>query len=91
MSPATVATGGRPFTLTILGYNFTRESVVRWNGSDRPTTAGSSQVSASITAADIAVPGIAQIVVFNPPPGGGTSNALNMAIHIALLTNANGL
>jgi hypothetical protein len=25
------------FTLTVTGYGFTPDSVVRWNGSDRPT------------------------------------------------------
>ncbi len=49
---------------------------MRWNGSARTTTfVSSSQLTAAILAADIAAAGTAQVTVFNPTPGGGTSNA----------------
>jgi len=74
--PASMLAGGPGFTLTVEGYNFSDVSVVRWNGSDRPTAYDySGRVTASITAADIASNGTAQVTVFNPAPGGGTSNA----------------
>ncbi len=74
--PSATAPGGPAFTLTVIGSNFVSSSVVRWNGSDRPTAFLSAvQVSAQIPASDIAVSGIAAITVFNPAPGGGSSNS----------------
>lgn len=84
ISPSSVAAGGADFTLTVSGTNFGAGSIVRWNGSDRTTTfVNSGQVSAAILASDISVIGTVQISVFNPPPGGGTSNALTFTITAA--------
>jgi hypothetical protein len=58
------------------GSGFVATSKVRWNGADRPTTfVSASQLTASIPSSDIAAAGTAQVTVFNPIPGGGTSNA----------------
>ncbi len=78
LQPSANAAGGPAFTLIVYGSsNFVTGSVVRWNGSDRPTAFLSAvQVSAQIPASDIAVSGIAAITVFNPAPGGGSSNSL---------------
>lgn len=73
--------GGGPFTLTVNGSNFISTSTVRWNGTTRTTTFKSStQLTATIASADIAAPGTAQVTVFNPAPGGGTSNAVVFTI-----------
>src|SRR5713226_6640260 len=81
ISPNSADTGGAAFTLTVNGRNFVTGSVVRWNGSDRPTAfISASQVSAQIPASDIAVAGTAAITVFNPAPGGGASNSLTFTI-----------
>ncbi len=81
ISPNSAAAGGVAFTLTVNGSNFGTGSVVRWNGSDRPTAFISvSQVSAQIPASDIAVAGTAAITVFNPAPGGGASNSFTFSI-----------
>jgi len=67
--------------LLVDGQNFVATSVVRWNGDDRPTTFySSSQVSAQISVSDIAAAGTANVAVFNPGPGGGTSNASTFTI-----------
>jgi YVTN family beta-propeller protein len=67
--------------LLVDGQNFVAGSVVRWNGSDRPTTVGNSgQLSAQISASDIASPGTAAVTVFNPTPGGGSSNTATFTI-----------
>jgi 6-phosphogluconolactonase len=57
-------------------------SVVRWNGSDRPTANNGSVngLTAQISASDIAAAGTAVVTVFNPAPGGGTSNPLTFTI-----------
>ena len=68
--------------LTVVGVNFAPSSVVRWNGSDRPTTSNGSinGLTAQISASDIAVAGTASVTVFNSGPGGGTSNSLIFTI-----------
>ncbi len=79
--PTVAAVGGPAFTLRVLGSNFVLSSVVRWNGSDRPTAfLGSSLLSAQIPAGDIAATGRAAITVLNPESGGGTSNAVTFSI-----------
>jgi len=85
LSPASVPAGGPDFTLTVNGSNFiSGASRVRWNSVDRMTTfVSSSQLRALIPASDIANPGTAQVAVFNPAPGGGTSNAQTFTITAA--------
>jgi hypothetical protein len=81
LSPSTVTARGGDFTLTVNGSGFVGTSVVRVNGADRATTfVNNTQLQAAITAADIAAAGSAQITVFTPAPGGGTSNALTLTI-----------
>ena len=81
LSPASAAVGGAAFTLTVNGSGFNTASVVRWNGADRATTfVSSAQLRAAISAADLAVQGIAQVAVFVPAPGGGLSSALPFTI-----------
>ena len=81
LSPATTVSGGAGFTLIVNGSNFVLTSVVQWNGSNRSTAfVSSSQVTAQITAADIATAGAATVTVFNPAPGGGSSNSSTFTI-----------
>src|SRR5262249_45011541 len=59
------------------GTNFINGSVVRWNGANRITTfINGTSLSAAIPASDIANAGSANVTVFNPTPGGGTSQSL---------------
>jgi hypothetical protein len=75
LSPAAASAGGPAFTLTVNGTGFVNGSVVKWNGVNHTTTFGSdTHLMAAITAADIATAGTAAVTVFNPTPGGGTSN-----------------
>jgi DNA-binding beta-propeller fold protein YncE len=54
---------------------------VRWNGSDRPTTVDAiNGLTAQISASDVAAAGTAAVTVFNPGPGGGSSNASTFTI-----------
>jgi hypothetical protein len=81
ISPASATVGDAGFTLAVNGAGFVNGSVVRWNGSDRLTTfVSGARLQAMITAADIATVGAANITVYNPGPGGGTSNALMFTI-----------
>ena len=81
ISPDVAKAGGPGFTLFVNGTNFIPSSIVRWNGSDRTTTVVSNQqLTAEITSADITLPGTATVTVFNPAPGGGTSNTINFCL-----------
>ena len=81
LNPPSATPGGPAFTLTVNGTGFVSSSVVRWNGSSRTTTyVSSTQLTAAITMVDIAVAGTPNVTVFNPAPGGGTSNAVSFAV-----------
>jgi subtilase family protein/fervidolysin-like protein/List-Bact-rpt repeat protein len=83
LQPFTAAVGVA-FALQVNGTNFVRSSVVRWNGIDQPTAfISNTQLTASITAADIAAAGDAQVTVVNPAPGGGASNAFPVTVYDA--------
>jgi YVTN family beta-propeller protein len=64
------------------GPDYVAGSVVRWNGSNRPTASNGSvnALTAQISASDIAAADTALVTVFNPAPGGGTSNSLTFTI-----------
>jgi Bacterial Ig-like domain (group 3)/FG-GAP-like repeat len=82
--PDTVAPGGSGFTLNINGTGFVSGSVVNWNGSARTTTfVSSSQLTASISASDVATASTASVTVVNPTPGGGVSNVAFLQVTTA--------
>ena len=57
------------FTLTVNGTGFTTNSVVRWNGSDRPTTfVSGTRLTAAIYAADVSAIGDIPVTVYDPYP-----------------------
>ena len=71
---------GEPeFILSVRGSDIVDGAVVRWGGSDRPTTfVSSTEVTASIGAADLAVGNVVPITVRNPD--GGISNPLLFSV-----------
>ena len=73
--PTTATPGGAGFTLTVNGTGFISGATVNWNGSARTTNfVSSSQLTATINAADIATAGTAAVTVSNP--SSGTSNVV---------------
>ncbi len=87
LSPSWGIAGGPSFTMTVDGTNFVSGTIVQWNGSDRVSSVVSStEVNATILAADIATAGTASVTVNNPPPGGGTSNAIDFDIYPTLVS-----
>lgn len=82
LAPSSKVAGTGAFTLTVNGANFVNgTSTVRWNGSNRTTTfVSATQLTAAITAADIASSGTANVTVAN---GSGVSNALPFLIDLA--------
>lgn len=75
--PGVALTGSGQFLLTLTGRNFAVNSVVRWNGTDRPTTfINSTMLQALIPASDVLTAGTINVTVFTPTPGGGTTTGL---------------
>jgi hypothetical protein len=73
LNPATTSAGGPAFSLSVLGTNFVSGTVVTWNGTSLPTTyLSATQVTAQVSAAQIATATTAVILVANP--GGAGSN-----------------
>lgn len=82
LNPSTVAAGRSALTLAVSGTGFVPTSTVRWNGSDRATSyLSSTSLTATIPAGDVATTGTASVTVFNPPPGGGSSNPKNLIVN----------
>jgi len=64
ISPTNAPAGSPAILLTVNGSNFASSSVVDWNTSDRATSfKSSSQLAATITAADLAASGTAGVTV----------------------------
>jgi len=81
VSPASTLAGGAAFALTVNGTGFVSGATVLWNGSSRTTTfVSATQITASITAADIALAGTFAVSVSNPAPGGGASSTLPVVV-----------
>jgi hypothetical protein len=82
--PTSATAGGQGFTLTVNGTNFVNGSVVNFGGAAKTTSYGSTtQLTAAITAADIANAAVVPVTVTNPTPGGGTSNSVNFTVNAA--------
>lgn len=81
IAPTSATEGDGALTLTVTGTGFTVGSLVRFNGTSRPTTFLSpTTLQATISAADLLTPGVYPVTVFNPLPGGGTSSSVNFTV-----------
>ena len=80
LSPSSASAGGAGFVLTVTGRGFVSGSVVRWNGSDRPTTfVSATELRATISTDNLSA-GTPSVRVFSPLPGGGISNPLRFTV-----------
>ena len=81
MTPAYAVAGGAAFTLTVNGSGFIPGSTVYWGTRALPTTyVKNDQLTAQVTAVDIAQTGQTSVSAQTPSPGGGTSNILHFEI-----------
>ncbi len=89
ISPNMANPGSGGFALTLMGTNFlgtvggTPTTQVRWNGSVRSTNAmlvNATTITVDIPASDVASGGLNLLTVFNPSPGGGSSNAQTFTV-----------
>jgi len=77
IGPASAVAGSGDLSLAVTGNGFVAGSVVRWNGADLVTTySGGTQLSATVLASSLAAVQTAQVTVYTPEPGGGTSSVL---------------
>ena len=83
ISPTSTMAGSTDLTVTVNGSNFVADSRVRWGDSDRLTSyVSTTQLKTLLPASDLAQgTGGCIIAVFNPPPGGGTSNCQNFLVN----------
>jgi YVTN family beta-propeller protein len=87
VSPTFVTAGGAAFTLTVTGTGFVSGAIVQWNGMALVTTfVSATQLTAVVPAGDLAAAGTASVIVFNPTPGGGASNAVTENIDTVTTT-----
>jgi uncharacterized protein (TIGR03437 family) len=81
VSPSMISASGPPFTLTVKGTNFVNNSTIRWNNLNRTTTfVSATELRALIPESDIFSSGTANVTVFSPVPGGGTTAPLTVSI-----------
>ena len=80
-SPAAVTHGSGNTLLTVRGSGFVPGSVVNWNNKAFSAKyVSETEMTVYVPKAAVAAPGTAAIVVKNPTPGGGKSNALTVTI-----------
>ena len=81
LAPLRLTTQTPALNVEIKGSGFAHSAVVRVNGSARETVFNSSaSLFAKLVPGDVAQEGVLNIVVFNPPPGGGSSTPLRMTV-----------
>jgi hypothetical protein len=81
-NPASVDAGSADLIFTVYGSNFIPTSVIQWNGVGLTTSyLSDSYLVMQVPASNLANPGIAEISVLTPGPGGGSSTSLLFGIN----------
>ena len=82
LSPKLVQSGSAAFTLTVNGTGFNANSIVNLGSAALTTTyVSATQLTAAVTAPEIATYGWAAVNVSNPAPGGGVSSVVPLTIY----------
>ena len=81
LSPAWGSAGGAPFTLTVNGSGFLATSTVYWGTTPLTTQfVSGTQLTAQVTASELASAETASVTVQNPAPGGSVSKQFQFAV-----------
>jgi uncharacterized protein (TIGR03437 family) len=81
ISPSSVPAGASSATVTISGAGLTQASSISFNGVLHASSyVSSSQLTVALSKTDLSTVGSVAIVVTNPSPGGGTSNAVEFNV-----------
>ena len=87
LSPSSVIAGSAGQPLAINGTGFIASSVVTYNGvAHAATLVSSTQLTIMLSASDQGTAGTYPVVVINPAPGGGGSNAFNFTVRSGALS-----
>lgn len=84
--PSNVVAGSPDLTVSVVGTGFVATSrgatFAYWNGFPRSTTLNQTtgELAVQIFASDVATPGVVNVTVINPAPGGGTSTAVPFTV-----------
>jgi hypothetical protein len=90
VAPNAIRSGSTDTTITVTGTNFAPGSTVVLGSTMLTTTyTSSTQLSATVPAAQLASMGWSSISVFSPAPGGGTSNSTPLTVYSVLSLGAN--
>jgi len=82
LSPTSAMAGAAKQTLTINGTNFLSSSTVTYNAVAHDATfVNSTQLTISLSTSDQATAGSYAVVLTNPTPGGGASNAMGFMVN----------
>ena len=82
LSPTSATEGAAAQSLTLTGTNFVSNSSVTFNGVAHTTTfVSATELKITLSTSDQAAAGIYAVVVSNPAPGGGASNAVNFTVN----------
>jgi hypothetical protein len=82
VSPALLIAGAADTTFTLTGSNFTASSTVNFGNVPFSTTfVSSTQLTVSVTAANLAQAGNVAVTVSNPLPGGGNSQSVPVVLY----------
>jgi YVTN family beta-propeller protein len=85
LSPTSITAGTSEVDLVVTGSGFVPASRVQLDGIDHATLfVADTRLRAPLVASELLQPRTAEITVFNPAPGGGTSAALSFTIEAAL-------
>ena len=86
-NPTSVVAGASDTPFDVTGSNFLATSVIAWNGTALSTTfVSSSELKATVPAADLAGSSASQITVRNPAPGGGSSQGIVVDVNSPIPT-----
>jgi hypothetical protein len=90
ITPAAIKSGASDTTITVTGTNFASGASVYLGSLELPTSyASSTTLTATVPAAQLTKLGWVAVTVFNPTPGGGTSNALPLSVFSVIALGAN--
>lgn len=81
VDPSTLSAGGTKTSVTVRGTNFVNGAIGLIGGADRPTTfVSTTELRVEVQSEDLIESGTLEIQVRNPPPGGGLSNKVTVAV-----------
>jgi 6-phosphogluconolactonase len=81
ITPQNATVGSAGLTVTVNGSGFVSTSTVNWNGTSLVTTGSGTQLTATVTTADLATVGLAQVTVVNSAADGGTSGPVGFIVN----------